>query len=72
VVEVIGDSPAEAAGLHSGDLVLSAGGRPVSSAESLQKLLFADAIGVPFPLAVLRSGSMVEIIAVPQELPDAG
>lgn len=71
VVEVIGGSPAEAAGLHSGDLVLSAGGRPVSSAESLQKHLFADAIGVPFPLAVLRSGAVEEIIAVPQELPDA-
>jgi serine protease Do len=72
VVEVIDGSPAEAAGLRSGDLVLSAGGRPVSSAESLQKLLFADAIGVPFPLAVLRSGAVREIIAVPQELTDTG
>jgi S1-C subfamily serine protease len=72
VVEVIGGSPAEAAGLRSGDLVLSAGGRPVASAESLQKLLFADAIGAPFPLAVLRSGALLEITAVPQELTDSG
>ncbi|MFD1211688.1 S1C family serine protease [Arthrobacter sp. GCM10027362] len=72
VVEVIDDSPADNAGLRPGDLVLSAGGRPVASAESLQKLLFADAIGAPFPITVLRSGAMLDIIAVPQEMTDAG
>ncbi|MCG2622195.1 trypsin-like peptidase domain-containing protein [Arthrobacter sp. I2-34] len=71
VVEVMAGSPAETAGLHAGDLVLSAGGRPVASAESLQKLLFADAIGVPFPLAVLRSGTVLEVLTMPQELTDA-
>jgi serine protease Do len=71
VVEVLEGSPAGAAGLRSGDLVLSAGGRPVSSAESLQKLLFADAIGVPFPIAVLRSGAVLDIIAVPLEMTEA-
>ena len=68
VVEVIPDSPAEHAGLRPDDLVLSAQGRPVSSAESLQKLLFADAIGEPFPLTVLREGKVVTIVAVPSEM----
>jgi S1-C subfamily serine protease len=49
-------------------LVLSAQGRPVSSAESLQKLLFADAIGEPFPLTVLREGKVVTLVAVPSEM----
>lgn len=71
VVEVIAGSPADLAGLKPGDLVLSAGRRPVSSAESLQKLLFLDAIGVPLPITVLRSGAMVDVIAVPQEMTDA-
>jgi len=68
VVEVIAGSPAELSGLQPGDLVLRAQGRAVSSAESLQKLLFAEAIGEPFPLTVLRDGKMVQLIAVPSEM----
>jgi serine protease Do len=68
VVEVIPDSPAEHAGLRPDDLVLSAQGRPVSSAESLQKLLFAEAIGEPFPLTVLREGKVANIVAIPSEM----
>ncbi|WP_442018838.1 S1C family serine protease [Paenarthrobacter sp. 2TAF44] len=68
VVEVIAGSPAELSGLRPGDLVLRAQGRAVSSAESLQKLLFAEAIGEPFPLTVLRDGKMVQLIAVPSEM----
>ena len=51
-----------------GDLVLSAGRAPVAEAESLQRLLFSDAIGEPLPLTVLRNGAMVDVIAVPTEL----
>ncbi|MET1152992.1 trypsin-like peptidase domain-containing protein [Arthrobacter sp.] len=68
VVEVIAGSPAGRAGIMPGDLVVDAGRRHVSSAESLQKLLFADAIGVPFPMTVLRSGALVDVIALPEEL----
>ncbi|WP_427017925.1 S1C family serine protease [Pseudarthrobacter sp. P1] len=68
VVEVIAGSPAEQAGLKAGDLVLSAGRRPVASAQSLQKLLFTDAIGIPFPLTVLRSGAAVDVVAIPREM----
>ncbi|MDJ0357777.1 S1C family serine protease [Paenarthrobacter sp. PH39-S1] len=70
VVEVIPGSPADQAGLKGGDLVLSAGRRPVASAESLQKLLFSDAIGVPLPITVLRSGAAVDVFAVPREMVD--
>ncbi|BCW46133.1 trypsin-like peptidase domain-containing protein [Arthrobacter sp. StoSoilB5] len=68
VVEVIAGSPAESSGLQPGDLVLRAQGRAVSSAESLQKLLFAEAIGEPFPLTVLRDGKTLQLIAVPSEM----
>ncbi|MCD4849319.1 trypsin-like peptidase domain-containing protein [Arthrobacter sp. AK01] len=68
VVEVIPNSPAEWSGLRAGDLVLRAQGRAVSSAESLQKLLFEEAIGEPFPLTVLREGKALQIIAVPSEM----
>ncbi|MBP2411319.1 S1-C subfamily serine protease [Arthrobacter stackebrandtii] len=65
VADVIPGSPAQLAGLKPGDLVLTVGRRPVSSAESLQKQLFAEAIGVPLPVTVLRNGAMVDVVAVP-------
>lgn len=72
VVEVLPGSPAAAAGLEPGDLVLRAMGRPVSSAESLQKLLFTEAIGEPFPLTVLREGKTLQLVAVPSEMVTPG
>src|SRR3954449_1004832 len=68
IVDVVPGSPADPAGLTAGDLVLEAGRRPVADAQSLQRLLFADAIGEPLPLTVYRRGAMVDVIAVPTEL----
>ncbi|MFE4197849.1 S1C family serine protease [Paenarthrobacter sp. NPDC056912] len=68
VVEVIHGSPAELSGVQPADIVLRAQGRAVSSAESLQKLLFEEAIGEPFPLTVLREGQTLQLIAVPSEM----
>jgi serine protease Do len=72
VVEVLTGSPADKAGLTAGDILLAAGGRPVSDAESLQRLLFSDAIGEPLELAVLRDGAEVHLIAVPEEMTSNG
>lgn len=71
VVEVIAGSPAEQAGLRPGDLLLQAGGADVHDAQSLQRLLFADAIGTRLPVTVLRGDAMVDVIAVPRELESA-
>jgi S1-C subfamily serine protease len=68
VVDVVPGSPADRAGLRRGDIVVSAGRRPVTDAQGLQRLLFDDAIGVPLPVTVLRSGAMVDVVAVPTEL----
>ncbi|SHN45814.1 S1C family serine protease [Cryptosporangium aurantiacum] len=70
VVEVVAGSPADHAGVRTGDLLLDAGRAPVRDAQGLQKLLFTDAIGVPLPLTVYRNGAMVDVIAVPTELPN--
>ncbi|APX03396.1 MULTISPECIES: S1C family serine protease [Arthrobacter] len=72
VVEVLAGSPAEQAGLRPGDVLLRVGSRAVSNAESLQKLLFAEAIGVPMDIAVLRDGHVTAISAVPGEMADWG
>jgi S1-C subfamily serine protease len=68
VIQVVPGGPADQAGLRAGDLVLSAGREPVASAQSLQRLLFAEAIGATLPLTVLRNGAMVDVLAVPTEL----
>jgi S1-C subfamily serine protease len=71
VVEVVAGSPAARAGLRAGDLVLSVGREPVSDAQGIQRLLFAEAIGLGLPVTVLRNGAMVDVIAVPVELTDS-
>ncbi|MEV5569774.1 trypsin-like peptidase domain-containing protein [Spirillospora sp. NPDC052269] len=68
VAEVVPGSPADQAGLRRGDLVLAAAGAPVSHAQSLQRLMFAEAIGRPLPITVLRNGAMVDVIVQPVEL----
>ena len=68
IVDVVPGAPADRSGLKPGDLVLEAGRRPVADAQSLQRLLFADAIGTPLPMTVHRRGAMVDVITVPAEL----
>jgi S1-C subfamily serine protease len=68
VVEVVAGSPAAKAGLRQGDLVLTAAREPVVDAQGLQRLMFADAIGRPLHITVLRNGALVDVIAEPVEL----
>ncbi|WP_199565582.1 S1C family serine protease [Spongiactinospora rosea] len=68
VMEVVPGSPAARAGLRAGDLVLNAGRQAVDDAQSLQRLMFAEAIGRPLPITVLRNGALVDVIAEPVEL----
>ena len=68
LVEVIPGSPADRAGLHTGDIVLSAGRKPVTDAQGIQRQLFSEAIGATLPITVLRNGAMVDVITVPTEL----
>jgi S1-C subfamily serine protease len=68
IVDVVPGAPADRAGLKAGDLVLEADRRAVADAQSLQRLLFAEAIGRPLPMTVYRRGAMVDVITAPAEL----
>jgi S1-C subfamily serine protease len=70
VAEVVEGSPAEASGLHRGDMVLAVDGRPLGDAGSLQRLLLDDAIGSRVEITVLRNGALVDVVAEPVELVD--
>jgi S1-C subfamily serine protease len=68
IAQVVPGGPAAKAGLRTGDLLLSAGDAPVTSAQALQKLMLADAIGRPLTLTALRNDAQVDVIAAPTEL----
>ena len=68
VADVVPAGPAARAGLRPGDLLLSAGGSPVTRAQDLQRLMFSEAIGRPLAVTVMRNGALVDVIAEPAEL----
>jgi S1-C subfamily serine protease len=68
VVEVVPGSPAGVAGIYLGDVIISAGGRPVSNVQALQRLMLGPAIGTRMPVTVLRRGAFVDVVTVPAEL----
>jgi S1-C subfamily serine protease len=68
LAEVVTGSPAGRAGLFTGDLVLSVGGKPVATPGDLQRLLPAETIGRPIELTVWRRGALVDVVVVPREL----
>lgn len=70
VVEVVAGSPAAFSGLRPGDLVLAVAGSPLGDAQSLQRLLFEEAIDTRMEITVLRNGALVDAVAVPAELED--
>lgn len=68
IVHVEPGSPAEYAGLRSGDLVVTVEGQPVHDAQTLQRLLFAHEPGRPLAVTTFRNGAMVDVLASPVEL----
>ncbi|MGH3172232.1 MAG: PDZ domain-containing protein [Trebonia sp.] len=67
MASVVSGGPADRAGLRAGDLLLTAGGTPVATAQDLQRLLFAEAIGRRLAVTVMRNGALVDVIAEPAE-----
>ena len=68
VASVVTGGPADRAGLRPGDLLLTAGGHEVATAQDLQRLMFAEAIGRPLAITVMRNGALVVVIAEPSDL----
>ena len=68
IAEVVPGSPAEQAGLMRGDVVVAADGRPLSDAQSLQRILLDEAVGRTMEVTVLRGSALVDVFAVPRLL----
>lgn len=69
VVGVEPDSPAAAAGLLFGDLLLSIAGRPIDNALDIRAALRPVPVGSPVSLRVYRAGSPVDTTVLVRERP---
>jgi S1-C subfamily serine protease len=61
VTGIVHDSPAEAAGLLVGDIIVGFDGQPVQEPEALVTLLRGDRVGKTVPLTVLRGGESKDL-----------
>jgi len=68
VQEVVAGSPAAAAALRGGDVIVSVGDVAVAKAGDLQRLMVEAQIGAKLPLTVLRANKLVTVDVVPVEL----
>jgi S1-C subfamily serine protease len=69
VTGIVDDSPASAAGLLVGDLLLAFEGTEVDDAEALVLLLRGDRVGKPVTLSVVRGTTRHEIAVTPGDRP---
>jgi S1-C subfamily serine protease len=68
VQEVVSGSPAAAAALKGGDIIVSVGEAAVARAGDLQRLMVEARIGSKLPLTVLRGDHLLTVDVVPAEL----
>jgi S1-C subfamily serine protease len=68
VVEVVAGSPAQAAGLRPGDIIIEVDGRPIESPRDLQRLMVDGPIERFMVIRVARGGSSHVLTAIPDEL----
>ncbi|MBT2518588.1 trypsin-like peptidase domain-containing protein [Streptomyces sp. ISL-90] len=70
VAGVATDSPADLAGVHRGDVVVSLDGQSIVTSTSIQKLMVEDAIDRQVEMTLWRNGALVDVFVVPRELVD--
>jgi len=66
VTQVVPHSAAEAAGIRSGDVIVSIDGDTIASYEQIQQIISLSA-GVRLPIILNRSGRLVTVYATPRE-----
>jgi S1-C subfamily serine protease len=67
VLSVESGSPAERAGLTSGDVIVGLNGAAVAGIDDLHRLLPAEAIGAAMPVVIVRGTEKRELTIVPDE-----
>ncbi len=70
VMRVLINTPAESAGLLSGDVITQVNGQKITNAEQLQSLVAKTQVGKPLKLTLQRQGKTQTISVIPRELSD--
>jgi S1-C subfamily serine protease len=65
VISTEKDSPAEAAGLREGDVIIAYGEKPVSSVDDLHRILTDEHVGMPSEITAIRHTERVVLRIVP-------
>lgn len=68
VTSVERGSPAEQAGLRSGDVIVKFGGSAVAGVDDLHRQLTEEATGIPTTIGVIRGTELIELEVVPRVL----
>ena len=68
VVQLLDGSPAAAAGVRAGDVILSLDGRAIAGVGDLQRSLVGDLVGRSVEVTLERDGALAEIEITPVEL----
>lgn len=69
VMSIEPDGPAEAAGIHVGDVLLGVGGKPVTSGRDLLGALEAESVGTVLPIDLVRGGQRIAASVTVAERP---
>lgn len=70
IVRVMPNSPAEKAGLRSGDIISKINKQSVKDSNSVQQAVDASSIGAQLPMEVRRGGQNVDLTVQPGALPN--
>jgi S1-C subfamily serine protease len=67
VVSVEQNSPAQRAGVHEGDVIISYSDHAIASIDDLQRLMTEEQVGSRSTLTLFRQGEKIELAIVPEE-----
>ncbi len=68
VVQLLDGSPAAAAGVRAGDVIVSIDGRPIAGVGDLQRTLVGELVGRAVDVTLERDGALAQIALTPVEL----
>ena len=68
VVQLLDGSPAAAAGVRAGDVIVELDGRPIEGVGDLQRVMVGDLVGRSISVGVERNGAILPLSVTPVEL----
>ena len=68
IVQLLDGSPAAAAGIRAGDVLVSLAERPITGVADLQRALVGDLVGRPVEVSIERDGALRSLELTPAEL----